>query len=61
MKFIDLVGAYEMPPRALEKAEKARSEARKLEQKEMRSKAEEILAKKRQQRKVRHTRTRLLC
>jgi hypothetical protein len=52
MKFIDLVGAYEMPPRALEKAEKARAEARKLEQKEMRNKAEEILAKKRQRRKV---------
>jgi hypothetical protein len=49
MRFIDVVGSYDMPPNARERAEKARSQSEETQK----AKAEEALQRRRQERKVR--------
>lgn len=52
MAFIDIVGSYEMPARAREKAERARAEAAKLQEKERRKELAESVQKKKLARRV---------
>lgn len=55
MKLVDVVGAYEMPDKAREQAEKARESLRKEEAKEERKKLDEQVQKKRQEKQVRNS------
>jgi hypothetical protein len=52
MKFIDLVGTYEMPQKVREHAEKVREEVRKEDAKEERKKAYEELQRRKQEKQV---------
>jgi hypothetical protein len=52
MKFIDLVGSYDMPAKVREHADKVREEVRKEESKDERKKMEEALQKKKQEKLV---------
>lgn len=52
MAFIDIVGSYEMPAKAKEKADRARAEVAKLQEKERRRELEENVQKKKLARKV---------